>query len=98
MKDYGTVLDVEVKDKGKSDSLVGCIVTVKFGVRWEIVPRLINALKGYPIRSLLDERVESEFYEQDGHLQCAACCTWFTVEDMPPRFCPTCGAEFSEVE
>lgn len=92
---YGIVKFARATDESTKERFKDCSFEIEFFTTWDVVPRLIDAMKDEPIAHLLGEGVEAEFATQGNSIQCCNCGDWFTVENMPPRFCPRCGARFT---
>ena len=92
---YGVINNVKVFDESMTLELENCSIEVEIRTSWNMVPRIIEALRDEPIAHLLGEGDEAEFSTQGESIQCCNCGDWFTVETMPPRYCPYCGARFT---
>ena len=92
---YGVVGNVKIFDESMSNRLEDCSIDIELRTPWSMVPRVIEALRDEPIAHLLGEGTEAEFSVQGESIQCCNCGDWFTVENMPPKFCPYCGAKFT---
>lgn len=92
---YGVIGDVKIFDESATHKLEDCLIEVGLRTPWNMVPRIIEALRDEPIAHLLGEGDEAEFSTQGNSIQCSNCGDWFTVENMPPRYCPYCGARFT---